>query len=157
MERFLWRRDLPSFFFFWANNVDDPYFQFVLKELPQTAQTNGLILNTFEDLEWPILSQIRNHWPKTYAIRPLHEHWKSRLASEMTVTIFQQFMGRRQKLHSMASPPTVKICYLCKLRKPRGHKKRMSSLTSDGDQAAILIIKRVFFFSDTTQVSFRFR
>ena len=59
MERFLRRRDLPSFF--WANNVDDPYFQFVLKEFPQTARTNGLIINTFEDLEWSIISQICNH------------------------------------------------------------------------------------------------
>ena len=40
MERFLWRRDLPSFFFFWANNVDDPYFQSICPERASTNSTN---------------------------------------------------------------------------------------------------------------------
>ncbi|RVW41315.1 7-deoxyloganetic acid glucosyltransferase [Vitis vinifera] len=40
----------------------------------------------FKDLEGPVLSQIRNHCPKAYAIGPLHEHLKSRLASETTMS-----------------------------------------------------------------------
>ena len=81
-EGFLRRRDLPSHF----RAVDDPSLQLVLKELPHKAKTKGLILNTFEDLEGPVLSQIRNHWPKTYAVGPPHRHLKSRLASETTTS-----------------------------------------------------------------------
>ncbi|XP_022868000.1 7-deoxyloganetic acid glucosyltransferase-like, partial [Olea europaea var. sylvestris] len=42
----------------------------------------GLIFNTFEDLEEPILSQMRKISPKIYPIGPLHTHLKTRLATE---------------------------------------------------------------------------
>ena len=85
MEGFLRRRDLPGICR--ASNVDDPFLQFFMREAKQTVRTQGLILNTFEDLEGPVLSHIRNHWPKTYAIGPLHQHLKSyRLSSETTMS-----------------------------------------------------------------------
>ncbi|KAL6328171.1 hypothetical protein AAG906_034314 [Vitis piasezkii] len=55
-------------------------------ERASTNSTNQRSHNTFEDLEGPVLSQIRNHCPKAYAIGPLHEHLKSRLASETTMS-----------------------------------------------------------------------
>ncbi|KAL6311786.1 hypothetical protein AAG906_022910 [Vitis piasezkii] len=45
MEGFLRKRDLPS----------------LIRETQQTPRAHALILNTFEDLEGPILGQIRNH------------------------------------------------------------------------------------------------
>ena len=96
MEGFLRRRDLPSVFR--ANNVDDPSIQFVLRDHAHTPRTQGLILNTFEDLEGPVLSQIRNHYPKTCAIGPLHEHLKSRLASEMTMSQTSDGLWEEAKL-----------------------------------------------------------
>ncbi|KAL0449263.1 UNVERIFIED_CONTAM: 7-deoxyloganetic acid glucosyl transferase [Sesamum latifolium] len=42
----------------------------------------GLILNSFEDLEGPILDQIRKPIPNLYSIGPLHTHLKARLESQ---------------------------------------------------------------------------
>lgn len=82
MKSFLRRRDLPSACR--AKNLSNSDLQLVIKETRQTPRSQGLILNTFEDLEGPILSQIRAHCPNIYTIGPLHEHLKSKLPLEMT-------------------------------------------------------------------------
>ncbi|CBI36705.3 unnamed protein product, partial [Vitis vinifera] len=86
MEGFLRRRDLPSFCR--TRDANDRGIQFIITETQQTPRAHALILNTFEDLDGPILSQIRNHCPKIYTIGPLHAHLKSRLASETTTSQF---------------------------------------------------------------------
>ncbi|KAF5185000.1 7-deoxyloganetic acid glucosyltransferase [Thalictrum thalictroides] len=65
METFLRRRDLPSFYRF--KELNDP-----------SIQPGATILNTFEDLEGPILLKMRSHFPKIYTIGPLHAHLNSR-------------------------------------------------------------------------------
>ncbi|XP_009597175.1 7-deoxyloganetic acid glucosyl transferase-like [Nicotiana tomentosiformis] len=80
MESLLRRRDLPSFCR--VDSVDVPILQMVLTETQKTLRTKGLILNTFEEVEGPILDQIRNHLPKLYSIGPLHAHLKNKIASE---------------------------------------------------------------------------
>lgn len=77
MEKFLRCRDLPSFCR--VNDMTDPILLMVLNETRQTPRAQALILNTFEDLEAPILSEIRKHCPKTYTIGPLHELLKTKL------------------------------------------------------------------------------
>ncbi|KAF2296195.1 hypothetical protein GH714_036679 [Hevea brasiliensis] len=52
--------------------------QLPIKEI---RQCQALIINTFEELEGPILSQIRIRYPKIYTIGPLHEHLKTKLRS----------------------------------------------------------------------------
>lgn len=84
MERSIRKRDLPSLLR--VSSLDDEGLQLVMKETQQTPRAHALILNTFEDLEGPILSQIRNHCPKTYTIGPLHAHLKTRIASETTAS-----------------------------------------------------------------------
>ncbi|RVW60880.1 7-deoxyloganetic acid glucosyltransferase [Vitis vinifera] len=84
MEGFLRKRDLPSLIR--VSNLDDEHLLLVTKETQQTPRAHALILNTFEDLEGPILGQIRNHCPKTYTIGPLHAHLETRLASESTTS-----------------------------------------------------------------------
>ncbi|XP_050209062.1 7-deoxyloganetic acid glucosyltransferase-like [Mercurialis annua] len=74
METFLRCQDLPGPFR--VSDTSDPTLQTFLGEL-RTPQT--LIINTFEDLEAPILSQIRTRCPKTYPIGPLHELLKDKL------------------------------------------------------------------------------
>ncbi|KAJ9701558.1 hypothetical protein PVL29_006781 [Vitis rotundifolia] len=86
MEGFLRRRDLPSFCR--TRDANDRRIQFIITETQQTPRAHALILNTFEDLDGPILSQIRNHCPKIYTIGPLHAHLKSRLSSETTTSQF---------------------------------------------------------------------
>ncbi|GFY82152.1 hypothetical protein Acr_02g0003920 [Actinidia rufa] len=72
MERFLRRCDLPSFFR--AQDVEDRDFQMILNETLQIPRAKALILNTFEDLEGPILAHARSVCPKIYTIGPLHTH-----------------------------------------------------------------------------------
>ncbi|KAL2541666.1 UDP-glycosyltransferase 85A2 [Abeliophyllum distichum] len=79
MEGFLRRRDLPGFLR--ANDVNDPGFQSIKIETRKSTKARALILNTFEDLEGPVLDQIRKHVPNLYSVGPLHSHLKARLAA----------------------------------------------------------------------------
>eukprot|EP00262_Sarcandra_glabra_P006707 TRINITY_DN191_c0_g3_i1.p1 TRINITY_DN191_c0_g3~~TRINITY_DN191_c0_g3_i1.p1 ORF type:complete len:504 (+),score=36.73 TRINITY_DN191_c0_g3_i1:56-1513(+) len=79
MESFLRCRDLPSFL--QCKDITDPVLQLVNTETLNTTRASALILNTFEHLEASILSQIRNHFPLTYTIGPLHALLKSRASS----------------------------------------------------------------------------
>ncbi|KAK6145435.1 hypothetical protein DH2020_022255 [Rehmannia glutinosa] len=80
METILRRRDLPQFCR--VEDIDDPGLQTMETETRITTQGIGFILNTFEDLEGPILDQIRKHIPDLYSIGPLHAHLKARLDSK---------------------------------------------------------------------------
>ena len=55
----------------------------------QSPRAHALILNTFEDLEGPVLSCICTKCPKTYTIGPLHAILKSKLESKMTLLLFR--------------------------------------------------------------------
>ena len=72
MENILRCRDLPRFGT--TNKKDHIVLDKVLQLTQQSFKVNALILNTFEDLESPILSQIRLQVPKLYTIGPLHHH-----------------------------------------------------------------------------------
>lgn len=86
METFLRRRDLPSFYR--VKDLSNPSFQAVSKETQRTPQASSLILNTFEELEEPILSLIRAHCsPTVYTIGPLHAQLKYRLEQAEGATL----------------------------------------------------------------------
>ncbi|KAF3947249.1 hypothetical protein ACB098_06G150500 [Castanea mollissima] len=80
MESFLRYRDLPSFC--QANDLNHCNLHVFVTETQQSPQAHALILNTFEDLEGPILSHIRTHCSKVYTIGPLHTHLKFRLEAK---------------------------------------------------------------------------
>lgn len=82
MEDFLRGRDLPSFCR--STDLTNPNFRIVMAETQQTPRGRGLILNTFEDLEGPILSLIRTVCPNVYTIGAVHAHLKARLATKST-------------------------------------------------------------------------
>ncbi|GMP23212.1 hypothetical protein CsSME_00000895 [Camellia sinensis var. sinensis] len=84
MEGFLRRRDLPSICR--VGDLSNPDLQLISSETRQTTRPRGLILNTFEDLEGPILSHIRTQMPNVYTIGPLHAHYKTRLAAAASST-----------------------------------------------------------------------
>lgn len=48
----------------------------------QTVRAQALILNTFEELEGPVISEMRLHLPKLYTLGPLHAQLNSRKASK---------------------------------------------------------------------------
>ncbi|KAL1542122.1 7-deoxyloganetic acid glucosyltransferase [Salvia divinorum] len=78
MEGFLLRRrDLPAFFR--TDDVNDHLLQSLAAATRQITRAQAVIFNTFEDLEGPILSIMREELPRIYTIGPIHEHQKSRL------------------------------------------------------------------------------
>lgn len=81
MEGFLRRRDLPSFC---RSGLSNTTFQEVTSITRRTPDAHALILNTFEDLEGPILSHIQKHCPNIYTIGPLHAHLKAQSISKST-------------------------------------------------------------------------
>ncbi|KAJ1382142.1 UDP-glycosyltransferase family, conserved site [Sesbania bispinosa] len=76
MENLLRCRDLPSFCR--PNTGGNIPLDSIVLQTQQSLGADALILNTFEDLEGPVLSQIRLHFPKLYTIGPLHHHLKTR-------------------------------------------------------------------------------
>lgn len=83
MEGVMRRRDLPSFCR--SPDVDIPIIQHIIKEGKHIVQAQGLIFNTFEGLEGPILSQFRAICPNIYAIGPLHSNEGKMFAKEINV------------------------------------------------------------------------
>ncbi|CAA2971593.1 7-deoxyloganetic acid glucosyltransferase-like [Olea europaea subsp. europaea] len=81
-EGFLRRRDLPGFYR--TKDLNDPNIQSVLKENRNLPLSQGLILNTFEELDASILSEMSKVCPKIYAVGPLHTHVKTRLRTGTT-------------------------------------------------------------------------
>lgn len=110
MEGFLRRRDLPSFCC--ANDLSDPAFQMVLTETSLSTRAHGLILNTFEDLEGPTLSEIRAHCPKLYTIGPISAHLDARLGDQSTT--FSNSLVREDKscLKWLDSQPSRSVIYV---------------------------------------------
>lgn len=79
MENLIRCRDLPSFF---RGNRGHIPLETLAFQTHQTLRAKALILNTCEDLEGPVLSQIRLHFPKLYDLGPLHTHLNFRKASK---------------------------------------------------------------------------
>ncbi|KAG8380767.1 hypothetical protein BUALT_Bualt06G0050300 [Buddleja alternifolia] len=84
MEGIIRRRDLPSFCR--TKDLNARIIQLVLKEDKHIPLAQGLIFNTFQQLEAPVLSQFRNICPKIYAVGPIHSHLKARLAEQISPT-----------------------------------------------------------------------
>lgn len=82
MSSFLRYRDLPSFCHDQDKSSCFNLQQLLSGELQRTKTAHSLILNTFEDLEGPMLSKIRSRFPKVYSIGPVHTHLKYRLGKE---------------------------------------------------------------------------
>ncbi|PIM97376.1 UDP-glucuronosyl and UDP-glucosyl transferase [Handroanthus impetiginosus] len=82
MEGIIRRRDLPSFCR--TQDLSDRTMQRALKETKHIPLAQGLIFNTFYQLDAPVLSQILKISPKIYAIGPLHALLNTRLSTETT-------------------------------------------------------------------------
>ncbi|KAL8539136.1 hypothetical protein ACS0TY_000939 [Phlomoides rotata] len=75
-EAIIRRRALPSFCR--AIDFEDPQVQLVLEEIKNVPSSHGLILNTFQDLDGPILSKLLKFCPNIHAMSPLHSQLKTR-------------------------------------------------------------------------------
>lgn len=81
MENLLRCRDLPRFTR--AGDQADWILQYSASQTIRSSEAHALILNTFEELEGPILSCLRRRCSNIYPIGPLHAHLKSRLSGEI--------------------------------------------------------------------------
>ncbi|XP_073021207.1 7-deoxyloganetic acid glucosyl transferase-like [Primulina eburnea] len=77
MEGLLRSCDLPRFY--GVDDTSDPGLWEVIALTGQTVRAKAFILNTFDDLEQPVLSNILKHMPRLYTIGPGNAHFKSRL------------------------------------------------------------------------------
>ncbi|KAK9692025.1 hypothetical protein RND81_09G236100 [Saponaria officinalis] len=84
MGTFLRYRDLPSFCRTKDKHACLGIEQAFASEIERTKNAYGLILNTFEDLEGPILSLLRSQCKRVYSIGPLHALLQNRLTQETT-------------------------------------------------------------------------
>ncbi|OMO97360.1 UDP-glucuronosyl/UDP-glucosyltransferase [Corchorus olitorius] len=70
LENVVRRRDLHSVCR--VKRADDPPLEFIISQTSAMRLASALILNTFDELERPILSQLSSIFPKIYTIGPLH-------------------------------------------------------------------------------------
>ncbi|KAL5550188.1 hypothetical protein UlMin_000364 [Ulmus minor] len=76
------RRDLPSFC---RSMKESPsVFEFFVKHTQDLTRSSAFILNTFEELEAPILSQLVAPFPKIYTIGPIHSLLRQRLGDDIS-------------------------------------------------------------------------
>ncbi|KAK1562529.1 hypothetical protein Q3G72_013429 [Acer saccharum] len=71
------RRDLPGYCR--VENDDDPVLQFFIEQTRIMTRASALILNTFNELEAPMISRLGSFYSKVYTIGPLHTLIKSRI------------------------------------------------------------------------------
>ena len=76
MESLLRRRDLPGNC---RLEVENPLLRFITSEASAMKRASTLILNTFEELEAPIIARFSSLFNKIYAIGPLHALLKTRI------------------------------------------------------------------------------
>ncbi|TYH51848.1 hypothetical protein ES332_D10G308300v1 [Gossypium tomentosum] len=77
METYLRCRDLPTFCR--KLDIEDSIMKLIVKQTRKSLQADALILNTAEELDGPILSQIRTKCSRVYAVGPLHAQLNTRL------------------------------------------------------------------------------
>ncbi|KAL3346249.1 hypothetical protein AABB24_024936, partial [Solanum stoloniferum] len=110
MEDLLRRRDFP--FYRLTNCATDLYCQLALKEIQSIPRSHGLILNTFEDLDGPLLSLIRSHCPQTYAVGPLHLQLKTRLADKRMSSSNSLWEEDHSSIQWLDAQPTESVIYV---------------------------------------------
>ncbi|KAJ9553658.1 hypothetical protein OSB04_017703 [Centaurea solstitialis] len=78
-EHILRRRDLASFCR--SDDISAPVIELIMKEARAIPRAQGLILNTFQDLDTLVLTQMQSLCPNIYPIGPMHSLHKARLTA----------------------------------------------------------------------------
>ncbi|KAI3731122.1 hypothetical protein L1987_62305 [Smallanthus sonchifolius] len=87
-EHIIRRRDLASFCR--TNDLSEPVIELIVKEAHNVPRAQGLILNTFEELDRLILPHMRKLCPNIYTIGPLHTFHKAQLTANPTTPPSQE-------------------------------------------------------------------
>ncbi|CAL0331552.1 unnamed protein product [Lupinus luteus] len=90
MENMIRCRDLPSFCR--ENDLMKPIIplESLVSQTHESLRASALILNTFEDLEGPVLSHISLQFPQVFSIGPLHAHLNTRIQESNNKTTMSQ-------------------------------------------------------------------
>ncbi|KAL2902164.1 7-deoxyloganetic acid glucosyltransferase [Bienertia sinuspersici] len=67
--------------------MSDPYTKLVIREGRELPNAQGHILNTFDDLEEPLLVELHSCFPNLYTIGPIHLDYRLQLETEQQVTL----------------------------------------------------------------------
>ncbi|KMT12272.1 hypothetical protein BVRB_5g102130 [Beta vulgaris subsp. vulgaris] len=97
-----------------THDMTDPYVQLVLKEFRELPNAQGHILNTFDDLEEPLLSELRLLCPNLYTIGPIHLHSRTRqqLESEQRITSNSLWQEDRSCIAWLDAQPSGSVIYV---------------------------------------------
>ncbi|KAL0915852.1 hypothetical protein M5K25_013312 [Dendrobium thyrsiflorum] len=112
MEGFLWRRDLPNMCRK-AAKADDKELQLFTNFAASGMRSKGLIVNTSDSLEAPILSQIIP-LPNHLCRRPPP---RSRRINYLILCLCQS-LGRGPLCPQLVGCPAIPLRRLCQLRQP---------------------------------------
>ncbi|XP_031279001.1 7-deoxyloganetic acid glucosyltransferase-like [Pistacia vera] len=112
LENVLRRRDLPGICRF--EKADDPVLQFFVKETSAFTRASGLILNTFNEIEAPMITRLGSFFNKIYPIGPLHA-LKSRIndnSSSSTSSNGNLWKEDKKCLKWLDSQPSKSVLYV---------------------------------------------
>ncbi|KAK9177053.1 hypothetical protein WN944_029072 [Citrus x changshan-huyou] len=80
LENIFRNRDLPSICR--HGGPDDPILQTFIRDTSATTRTSALVINTFNEIEGPIMSKLGSRLTKIYTVGPLHALLKSRIQED---------------------------------------------------------------------------
>ncbi|XP_057789014.1 7-deoxyloganetic acid glucosyl transferase-like [Salvia miltiorrhiza] len=109
MEGFLRRRDLPSFY------RGDDVNVLILQVFTGGKLKEGVIFNTCEDLEGPVIAEIQKHVPRIFSIGPIHEQVKSRLMkkkAEVSIIKASLWAEDRSCIDWLDAQPSKSVIYV---------------------------------------------
>lgn len=111
MESFLRLRDLPSFY---RAKVGKWWQHVAFTETINSTGASATILNTFDDLEGPILSKMAPHFPRIYTIGPLHALLNSRLPKSLLPSVSSNSLWEvdRSCMSWLDSQPLKSVVYV---------------------------------------------
>ncbi|KAL1544729.1 7-deoxyloganetic acid glucosyltransferase [Salvia divinorum] len=107
MEGVMRRRDLPSFCR--DINLEDLEVKLLLKQARLMPLSQGIILNTFHQLDAPLLSHMLKLFPNIYAIGPLHALLQTQASQNSSSSILPEDMSCISWLDKQPSQSVVYV------------------------------------------------
>ncbi|XP_051130300.1 7-deoxyloganetic acid glucosyltransferase-like isoform X2 [Andrographis paniculata] len=109
LENVIRRRDLPHIC---RLSPDNPYLQFEISQTSKSSKASALIINTFEELEAPIIAHLRSIFPAVYAIGPLHASLSSISPNRRCSCSSSLIQTERTCMNWLDSQPSKSVLYI---------------------------------------------
>ncbi|KAK3226251.1 hypothetical protein Dsin_006113 [Dipteronia sinensis] len=109
-ENVLRSRDLPSICR--VEKAEDPLLNFYIRETSTMTRASALILNTFHELEAPVISILNSIFTKIYTIGPLHALYKSRISQSDSSNCIGLWKEDKSCMTWLDSQPLRSVIYV---------------------------------------------